>query len=122
MPRNLATQALKFVLVDLIGDVLYFPVWWYNEGLKKTAKFCLNQIRDMEKSLALRVWLANFFVPMYGQYDWQGRIISVFMRFIQIIYRILVIIFWSILIVLLFLIYLILPFFVLIQILLVIVS
>lgn len=122
MPRNLGTQALKFVLVDLIGDVLYFPVWWYNEGLKKTTNFCLNQIRDMEKSLALRVWLVNFFVPMYGQYDWQGRLISVFMRFAQIIYRIIVIIFWSILIALLFLIYLILPFFVLIQILLVIVS
>lgn len=122
MAQNPVTQALKFVLIDLIGDVFYFPVWWYTEGLRKIVRFSLNQIRDMEKSLALRVWLANFFVPMYGQYDWQGRLISVFMRFAQIIYRIIVIIFWSILIALLFLIYLILPFFVLIQILLVIVS
>lgn len=122
MSRNLATQALKFVLVELIGDVLYFPVWWYSEGLKKATHFCLNQISDMEKSLALRVWLVNLFVPMYGQYDWQGRIISVFMRIAQIIYRIIALVLWSVFTAFIFLVYIILPFFILVQILLVIVS
>lgn len=122
MSRNLASQALKFVLIDLIGDVLYFPVWWYSEGLQKTARFCLHQISEMEKSLALRVWFANFFVPMYGQYDWQGRIISVFMRLIQIVYRIFALLVWSVFVTILFSVYFILPFFVLIQILIVIFS
>jgi hypothetical protein len=37
--------------------------------------------------LALFVWIKNIFTPMYGQYDWQGRLISLFMRIVQIIFR-----------------------------------
>ena len=29
----------------------------------------------------------NLFTPMYGQYDWQGRIISFFVRLFQLIFR-----------------------------------
>lgn len=35
----------------------------------------------------MRIWLKNFFVPMYGQYDWTGRLISVFMRLVILIGR-----------------------------------
>jgi hypothetical protein len=122
MLQSLVSQALKFVLLDLIGDILYFPVWWYSEGLHKVIIFCLEQIKDTEKSLALRIWLKNLLVPMFGQYDWQGRLISFFMRIFQIIYRFFALLLWSVFVIIFFLIYLILPFFVLVQILLVIVG
>jgi len=37
--------------------------------------------------MGLGVWIKNLFVPMFQQYDWQGRIISFFMRLFQIIFR-----------------------------------
>ena len=32
-------------------------------------------------------WAKNIFVPMFGRYDWQSRIISVFMRFVNVVGR-----------------------------------
>ena len=37
--------------------------------------------------LAIKVWIKNIFVPMFGMHDWQSRIISFFMRVVQIIGR-----------------------------------
>ena len=37
--------------------------------------------------LAIGVWTKNIFVPMFGMHDWQSRIISFFMRVVQIIGR-----------------------------------
>lgn len=39
------------------------------------------------RSYAIGLWMKNFFAPMYGQYDWTGRIVSVFVRFFVIIGR-----------------------------------
>lgn len=38
-------------------------------------------------NLAPGLWLANLFVPMFGQYDFQGWLVSFFMRLVQIIAR-----------------------------------
>jgi len=40
------------------------------------------------------VWIKNIFTPMYGQTDWQGKLISFFMRLFQIIFRGIVMTFW----------------------------
>ena len=29
-------------IVDLFGDVVYWPLWWYSKGLLQTAFFCLG--------------------------------------------------------------------------------
>jgi hypothetical protein len=47
-------------------------------------------------SLSLGVWLKNIFVPMYGQRDWESRLISVFMRSVQIVFRSLGLFIWSV--------------------------
>lgn len=51
------------------------------------AKGGATWIASYAKSLALRVWIKNLFVPMYGMYDWQSRLISFFMRLAQIVFR-----------------------------------
>jgi hypothetical protein len=33
------------------------------------------------------LWWRYLFVPMYGQYNWQGRVISFIMRFVQGVVR-----------------------------------
>ncbi|PJA11135.1 hypothetical protein COX67_01360, partial [Candidatus Falkowbacteria bacterium CG_4_10_14_0_2_um_filter_36_22] len=71
-----------------------FPLWWYSTGLMRLLNNLRNFLSDREKSLALLIWIKNIGRPMYGQYDWQGRIISFFMRLIQIIIRSFFMLFW----------------------------
>ncbi len=87
MKQNTFLMALKYISVDLIGDILLFPLWWYTKGLKKTAAFCVKKAKNAENALGIKIWLTSLFKPMYAQYDWQGRIISFFMRIFQIIFR-----------------------------------
>ncbi|MFH0856875.1 MAG: hypothetical protein V1860_03190 [bacterium] len=108
---TLLKESAKYIFLDIIGDIFYFPLWWYTRGAKKAFIFCANGIKDVEKYLALSVWMKNIFTPMFGQYDWQGRIISFFMRLFQIIFRSLFLLIWAILYTILFLMWLALPIF-----------
>jgi hypothetical protein len=85
---------LTKIFTDIIIDIVFFPFWWYSIGLIGTAKKLADFIMDKERSLALFVWIKNIFVPMYGQRDIQGFLISFFMRIIQIIFRSLILVFW----------------------------
>ena len=70
--------------------VLYYavvPLWWYSEGLVHQLRSLGNAIREIDYITGFTVWLTHLFVPMYGQRDWQGRLISVFIRVTQIIIR-----------------------------------
>jgi hypothetical protein len=75
-----AKLAWDFVRSDLVGSVVRFPLWWYGDGLKRTASGLVEGVRIRARQLGLSVWWKNLFVPMYGVRDWEGRIISVVMR------------------------------------------
>jgi len=77
----------RLVFVDLIGSVFWFPIWWYTVGLKKMIDWCVEGLRYRAKQYAFGIWIRNFLVPMYGQYEWAGRLISVLMRFVVIVGR-----------------------------------
>ena len=87
---------LSRIILGVITDVLFFPFWWYSFGLLNVIRRLAKFVADREKSLALFVWLKNIFVPMYGQRDWQGFLISFFIRLVQIIFRSIILIFWLI--------------------------
>ena len=87
---------LTGILADILKDIFFFPFWWYSIGLTGTVKKLVDFIVDKEKSLALFVWVKNIFIPMYGQRDWQGYLISFFVRLVQIIFRSLILVFWVI--------------------------
>ncbi len=55
------------------------------------------------------LWLKNIFVPMFGQYDWQGRLVSFFMRLVQVVVRSVALVFWLIACLVLFVLWLALP-------------
>lgn len=82
-----AAKGAGGVVNELIGDVMRFPLWWYTTGVVYTATSLLNSVRYYARSLGIAVWIRNILVPMYGQHDWQSRIISVFMRSAQIVFR-----------------------------------
>jgi len=70
-------------------DILYFPIWWYTLGLKKRARGFVNNINTLSRYLALKILLTNLFKPMFGQYNWKGRLISLMMRSIQLVFSLL---------------------------------
>ncbi|MFZ4648052.1 MAG: hypothetical protein ACOYMB_00250 [Patescibacteria group bacterium] len=67
--------------------VIYFPFWWYSVGFIRFLRSLGRFLKEKQESLALFVWIKNIFRPMYGQEDFAGRLISFFMRVIQIIFR-----------------------------------
>jgi hypothetical protein len=104
-----ARSAGKAVFGDVLGGILNAPVFWYTRGAFDAFKYCARLIVRRWKSLALGVWIVNIFVPMYGQHDIAGSLISFFMRVIQIIVRGAVMIVWTILVAVMFVAYLLLP-------------
>ena len=44
-------------------------------------------IRRREQALAFVLWAKSVFLPMYGQRDWQGRIISFCFRLLLLVTR-----------------------------------
>jgi hypothetical protein len=91
--HNFLTYGLKIVFQTL-GNIIYFPFWWYSVGFVETIKKEAIFFRNQEKSLGFSVWLTNIFVPMYGQADIAGRIISFFIRLVQVIARGLALLIW----------------------------
>ena len=46
MSTDILVNSLKYVTFNLIGDFLYWPIWWYTVGFYKAGLFCLRQIKD----------------------------------------------------------------------------
>jgi len=85
--ESLLVSTAKVIFIDWVGELLYFPLWWYSRGLRRAARWWFFSMRSVNVRLGLTIWLKNIAVPMYGQYDWQGRLISFFMRFVMIVFK-----------------------------------
>lgn len=116
MTANIIISSLRYLTIDLIGDLVRFPFWWYSTGAKKAAVFCWRKVANIEEGLALKVWVVNIFKPMFGQYDWQGKIISFFVRVVQIIFRSIIMLVAICFFIALFLVWLALPIYIIYQI------
>ncbi len=109
MRENIITNTFKFVAFNVVGDFLYFPIWWYSGGLKARFKFLIKQIRAANRRSALLLWLKNMFVPMYGYYDFTSRAISLVIRLVMLVFKVTVFLIWFIFHLTIFLIYFLLP-------------
>ncbi|KKR07856.1 MAG: hypothetical protein UT32_C0006G0003 [Parcubacteria group bacterium GW2011_GWC2_39_14] len=107
--ENLAYRSIKFIFKDIVFDILSWPVWWYTSGAVNAIKKMGRVISQGNQELSLSVWTKNLFTPMFGQYDWQGRIISFFMRVFQIIFRSIVFVLWILIAFIGFIVWLALP-------------
>jgi len=96
-------------MINFILDILYFPIWWYTAGLKKRGRVFINNVFKLSRYLALKILIVNLFKPMFGQYDWRGRIISFFMRLTQLIIYLIIFLIGTILLFALLLIWIFLP-------------
>jgi len=103
------------VIGQLFTDLLYFPFWWYTKGLAKVIRWAEKYLAARLQANGLLVWLKNIFVPMYGQTDWAGILISFLTRVVQIIVRSIMMLFWLVLTIIVVMIWLIAPIIVIYQ-------
>ncbi len=82
------------IIAETIGDFVLFPFWWYTKGFVRALKGIGRSIAERQQSLALLLWIANLFRPMYGQEDWQGKIISFVFRVLILFWRLLLFFAW----------------------------
>ena len=85
---------LQRLAIEAILDIFNFPIWWFSFGIKRALLWCMEVFKSGNAWLAPGLWITNLFVPMYGQYDWQGRIISFLMRSVQIFFRLIGLAIW----------------------------
>ncbi len=93
--------AFQYILEQIL-DILYFPFWWYSKGIIISFRFLLNRIKILNQTLGLSIWVRNWLKPMYGQYDYVGYLISIFIRTVQIIFRFIALIFMIVIYIFLF--------------------
>ncbi|MBI2037736.1 MAG: hypothetical protein HYT15_02260 [Candidatus Magasanikbacteria bacterium] len=86
---------LQRLFLEIVLDIFYFPVWWYTKGALYALGRCFDLLKQGNTNLAPGLWLANIFIPMFGQYDVGGRIVSFFMRLVQIIARTFALFLWT---------------------------
>ena len=118
MKANVFSDTIKFIISDLILDILYFPIWWYSKGIKKTLLFVLRQVKERSEDLALKILIVNLFKPMYGDYSLSGRVISFFARIVHLTIRLILMLIWLALMLVLFTAWLAIPVLVIYQIIL----
>lgn len=108
MKENSLTYTGK-ILIDLVKDFIYFPLWWYSVGFLRFFKKQRIFLKNRYRASALGVWVKNIFTPMYGQTDFAGKIISFFIRLFQILARTILMIFWLVVTIVTILFYLAIP-------------
>lgn len=106
MPPSGTVLAARYFFVDFLGGIAAFPLWWYTRGLALAVAWVGRTVRGASAALGFGVWVKNVFVPMYGEYQWSGRIISFFIRLIMIIVLGIGVAAWSLAALLLFAVYL----------------
>lgn len=103
-------SVLQRLTIEFFLDFFYAPIWWYTAGIQRAFLFALGLFKTGNTDLAPMLWVKNLFVPMYGQYDWQGRLMSFFMRFVNIIGRSIALAIWFVVCFSVFLVWILLPF------------
>ena len=110
MSDNIFLATIKYILVEILWDIIYFPIWWYTKGLVKVARYCLDSAQfHLQRRIGLSIWLKSMFKPMFGDYTKEGRIISFFMRIFVLIWKLVSSLVWLIILLILFIVWMLLP-------------
>lgn len=102
---------LHKVVFQFLIDLLFFPVWWYSNGLAGVSLGLWHRFQSGRMRLAPGLWFRNIFTPMFGQTDWQGRLTSFIVRLMNVFARGIALGIWFLLLVFLLLLWLVWPLF-----------
>lgn len=101
--------ALQRIVFEVFFEIVYFPVWWYSRGILFIGTHLARYFSLGNEVLAPGLWWRNLLVPMYGQYNWQGRIISFIIRLIQGVVRAILLVLWLVVLCLVFMVWVLTP-------------
>jgi hypothetical protein len=93
MNIKMKNKVLQPIFIDIMWGFLYFPIWWYSKGLLMTLRFCFGRIGDYWRTRGFAISFKFIFKPMYLQNDFWGRVISFFIRFIVLIFKLILFLF-----------------------------
>lgn len=108
---SLAGRATKFLIHELILEILHFPVWWYSEGLVLAWRRLERQWMAGVDRTGIRFLLINMGKPMYSDYTRSGRIISFFFRIFLLGWALITMGLWSFVVLVIFAIWITAPLF-----------
>ncbi|MFA7662440.1 MAG: hypothetical protein WCX88_00805 [Patescibacteria group bacterium] len=94
MKQNFIFSTIKVTVIDILLDIIHFPVWWYSSGFIKTLKVCGLSIQNSYHDSAIGILLRNMFKPMYGEYSFTGRVISFFARIFILLFKLIQLVIW----------------------------
>jgi len=87
-----------------------FFLWWYLINGRKIFEGMIANWGYSLESLKIVPMLNNFFMPLFQDYTWEGKLIAIPFRFIWVIFGLLFQFVYSILLIFVFVIYLLIPF------------
>ncbi|MFH1509401.1 MAG: hypothetical protein ABIE68_04515 [bacterium] len=116
MKNSAFSHSVKYLSLNLVGDVLNFPIWWYTKGFLRLLKFVGKQLVYFEKILGLLIKIKNLFKPMFQDYTFAGLVIGIIIRTFVLTFDIILYFLILVVAVLTILFYLLLPIFVVRQI------
>lgn len=82
----LTGQVITFIAKDILGSILYFPVWWYSKGAMRILHLIGREISSLARTLHLPTLFKYLLKPMYGYTDIISRIISFYVRIVQFVF------------------------------------
>ena len=97
------------IVIEFFLDILFFPLWWYTGGMVYALGAAGSVFATGNGFLAPGLWLKNLFVPMFGQHDLQGRLVSFIIRLGNVIFRGFALLIWSIIVFALLLVWVLAP-------------
>jgi hypothetical protein len=113
MNKELYKKIVRIILVDIIWEIVYFPIWWYSQGLSTVFNFLVRQSKQDWRNKGLSIGFKFLFKPMYSQNDFVGRAISFFVRLFVLIFKIIVFLVFFIIYLALLILWILLPYIVL---------
>jgi hypothetical protein len=108
-PRAAGSSAVVAAGREALGELLVAPLWWYTGGLLRVVRWWWAQLGEGAKRLSLRVLISHWTQPMYGQYDVAGRIISLVLRTVVLVWHVLIMNIWIVMVTVALAVYVLLP-------------
>lgn len=87
MKSSSTSLVFKHILIDVLREILFLPIWWYTLGLGQMVVWCGRSVKGAAQTTGFTLWTKNLFVPMYGETSVSGKLISFFIRFIMVLAR-----------------------------------
>ncbi len=73
-------RIVVYILTTLLGKIGRFFVHWYVNGTRVFWHSVLDFFAELERMLSLRITLANWYRPLYGDYTRFGMVIGIPIR------------------------------------------